>query len=72
MHDRDVAYRLATVTSEISELRDAHDRLVSERDALINELRVTHGWTLERIATCTDITAQAIHKRLKKENTHND
>jgi len=72
MLDRETAYRLATVTAEISELRDAHDRLVSERDALINELRNTHGWTLQRIATCTDITVQAIHKRLKKETDPDD
>lgn len=70
--DRDVAYRLATISAEITELRDAHAQAVSERDALINELRNTHGWTLQRIAACTDITVQAIHKRLKKETDPDD
>lgn len=64
MHDTERAERLAAVTDQITTLR-------AERDELIRTLR-EHGWTLQRIAQSAGMTAQAIHKRLKKENTSND
>lgn len=64
MHDTERAERLAAVADQITTLR-------AERDDLIRALR-DHGWTLERIAQHAGITAQAIHKRLKKENTNHD
>lgn len=71
MHDTERAERLAVVADQLTTLRDVHDRLVSERDELIRTLR-DHGWTLERIAQHAGITAQAIHKRLKKETDPDD
>ena len=71
MGDTEHAERLAAVSAEITALREKHDRLVSERDELIRTLR-EHGWTLERIAQHAGITAQAIHKRLKKETDPDD
>lgn len=61
MHDTERAERLAAVTDQITTLR-------AERDELIRTLRNTHGWTLQRIAQSAGMSAQAIHKRLKKDS----
>lgn len=64
MHESEHAERLAVVADQLTSLR-------AERDDLIRALR-DHGWTLERIAQHAGITAQAIHKRLKKETDPDD
>lgn len=65
MHESEHAERLAVVADQLTTLR-------AERDELIRALRNTHGWTLQRIAQHAGITAQAVHKVLKKETDPDD